>query len=125
MKNRKGFLMIVLVLSFAGYIGYTYLYKENQNSASETSSLEISASYLVERLQKNDAASLLNKTITVTGIASEIKENSITLSTSVYCSFETNPVHLAKGTSLKIKGRCIGYDDVLNMVRMDQCSVVE
>ncbi|GHC52822.1 OB-fold protein [Ulvibacter litoralis] len=125
MKNRKGFLMIVLVLGFAGYIGYNYLYKEHRNISEETSSLEISASYLLERFKKNDAASLLNKTITVTGTVSEIEKNTITLSNSVNCNFETDLKNISLSTPVIIKGRCIGYDDLFEVVKMDQCSIIK
>ena len=85
-KQRK-FLILVLILVLIGFFGYKYLYQDHRDIKTETSQLEITAPYLLERFKKNDAEDLLNKTITVTGIVTDLEEGAITLEESVYASF--------------------------------------
>ena len=68
----------------------------------------------------------LNKTIVVSGKISEIKKDYVVLDNSVLCQFKNQikiPLELA--SLIKIKGRFIGYDDLLEEIKIDQCIILE
>lgn len=125
MQKRRRLIWAVLLLLLGSYFLYNYMYKDHRDISSETSHIEITAPYLVERFKSDDAASLLNSTITVSGLVTNIESGAITIDSDVYCSFDTEYSGINLNEAVKIKGRCIGYDDLLKIVKLDQCSIIK
>ena len=125
MKNKKLFLILILLVVVGGFMVYNYLYQDHRDIKSETSTLEITAPYLLERFKIGDGASLLNKTITVTGIITTTEEGAVTLDESVYATFDENSPALTINEKVMIKGRCIGYDELFEIVKLDQSSIIK
>jgi hypothetical protein len=122
-KQRK--ILILIVLLLVGYFGYNYIYQDHRDIKSETSQLEITAPYLLERFKTNDANALLNKTISVTGVITNLEDGAITLDESVYATFNENISQVTTNEKIMIKGRCIGYDELFEIVKLDQCSIIK
>ncbi|MEM0518216.1 MULTISPECIES: OB-fold protein [Aequorivita] len=125
MSKQRIFLIALLLLAIVGYFGYNYIYQDHRNIKTETSQLEITAPYLLERFKTNNAEDLLNKTITVTGVITNIEGNAITLDESVYASFDALSTEVNVKDKVKIKGRCIGYDELFEIVKLDQSTVIK
>ncbi len=125
MNKRRRLLFALLLLLLGGYFAYNYMYKGHRDISSETSKLEISAPYLLERFKADDGATLLNTTITVDGIITLIEDGTVTLDSGVHCSLMEGSAGLVEGNPLVIKGRCIGYDDLFEIVKLDQCTIIK
>jgi hypothetical protein len=123
-KRRTVFLSIILV-ALIGYFGYNYMYKDHRDIKTEISEIEIAAPYLLERFKKDDGKDLLNRTMTVTGTITQVESAAITIDSNVYCSFENNVDTVKNGDRIIIKGRCIGYDDLFEIVKLDQCTIIK
>ena len=68
----------------------------------------------------------LDQTINVTGRITSIDNTSLEIDNSISCYFETamkNNDHLLN-TMMTVKGRCLGYDDLLEEIKMDQCVLI-
>jgi hypothetical protein len=125
MTRRRQLLLAVLFLMMGSYFAYNYLYKDHRDITTESSQLEIAAPYLLERFKSNDAEELLNSTITVVGMITQIESAAITLDSNVFCSFNSELKNLKINDRVSIKGRCIGYDDLLEIVKLDQCILIK
>ncbi len=125
MNKQRKFLILIFILLVGGYIGYNYIYQDHRDIKTETSQLEITAPYLLERFKTNDAEALLNQTITVTGVITNLEEGAVTLDESVYASFSEKMPELKINEKAQIKGRCIGYDELFEIVKLDQCSLLK
>ena len=125
MKKKRLFLILILLVVIGGFMVYNYMYQDHRDIQSETSQLEITAPYLLERFKTDDDASLLNKTITVTGTITSIEEGAVTLNESVYASFSEEIPELKANNKVAIKGRCIGYDELFGIVKLDQCTMIK
>jgi len=67
----------------------------------------------------------LNKTIELYGLITQIGTHDITIDNVLFCQFnELVLQNLKINDSLSVKGRCIGYDSLLEQVKLDQCTVV-
>ncbi|MDC8003647.1 hypothetical protein POV27_06260 [Aureisphaera galaxeae] len=122
MKKKTVFLVVTLVLVVGAYVGYKYLYKDHRNIAEETAVFNGSA----EEIQGQFASGqeeLLNQTVIVTGSVSQVEGTSITLDDKVQCVF-AETMEVAIGTEIKVKGRCIGYDDLFEIVKLDQSQLI-
>tara|TARA_R110000772_G_scaffold91154_1_gene187616 strand:- start:1194 stop:1571 length:378 start_codon:yes stop_codon:yes gene_type:complete len=125
MTKRRRFLLIITLLALVGYFGYNYIYKDHRDIKAEVSQIEIAAPYLLERFKKDDGNDLLNRTITVTGIITQVESTVITIDSNVHCSFGNEVSGFKNGDIIVIKGRCIGYDDLFEIVKLDQCIVIK
>jgi len=120
MKKKIVFLIVMLVLVVGAYTGYKYLYKDHRNITKEVAILETSAAQLQAQFQNDLAVGILNKTIQVSGVVTEIEGKTLTIDEKVHVSFTKEPTALQLGNTVHIKGRCIGYDDLFDLVKIDQ-----
>jgi len=105
------------------FIGYKYTYHEHREISSEKEVFNGSALVLKRYFHENpdeSSGKYLNKTIVVSGVISEIETKAITIDDNVYCAFDKRMSQLHIGKQIKIKGRCLGYDELLEVVKIDQ-----
>lgn len=125
-KKAIGLLLFLFFVVF-GVATYKYIYQKHRDvQTAETDFERTSEEIYMEFAQNSNQATkkYLNKIITVTGAVSERDANSVTLNTRVVCYFSKN-LKKIKNTRTKIKGRCIGFDELLEVVKLDECSVVK
>lgn len=125
MKKKIVFLIVALVLVAGTYSVYTYLYKDHRDIASETVERTINAVEMQQLFQNNNSNDLLNKTVAVSGTITQLEENALTLNDKVHCSFGHMPAVVTLGDEVTVKGRCIGYDDLFELVKMDQSTLTQ
>ena len=109
-------------------IGYLYIYQDHRDIKSEQPEFVLSSIELFDQLLNDPLASeqkYLNKTIEVSGKLSELNQSDLTLDDHIFCQFsETISRELQTNSPIKIKGRFIGYDDLLEQVKIDQSSII-
>lgn len=120
-------LVLLLVISFGSYYIYqNILYKDARDINSEKSILTISAKDLENEYAldpvKGDAK-YLNQTIEVEGIVSEVTDSSMVIDHKVFCKMNKKAENTLMNKKINIKGRCIGFDDLFEVVKFDQCSI--
>lgn len=124
MKKKIIVLIVTLILVVGAFIAYQYLYKDHRSIATEVSVVTTDANQLQQFFTSAKGDDILNKTVTVSGSVTQIEGNTITLDEKVSCSFDqVLNNEIAIGQSLKIKGRCIGYDDLFELVQLDQSTI--
>ena len=115
-------ILIVLV-----FISFKYLYKSHRDIAKETVSYSVTVQYVHEAFMKNDSlanAKYLDKTIVIYGEITDIDLSNkiITVDEKLLATFNENlPNDIKLQQNIKIKGRLIGFDDLLEELKMDQC----
>jgi uncharacterized protein YacL len=128
MKKKISFFTL-LALIIATYFGYNYIYKDHRDISKEVANYSTTANIIFNEFKTSTTETetkYLNKTIIITGIISEITKTNLTLDNSIFCSFlnsQTNS-ELNSGKTVKVKGRLIGYDDLLEQVKLDQCTII-
>lgn len=122
-------LIVLLVLMLFAFAGYKYIYQDHRDIQKEqTEFVVFSTSITKEFLQNSMEAEkkYLNKTIEISGVITEITENDITLNNNVFCQFSSKINNTLKTNDIvTIKGRCIGFDDLLELIKIDQSTIIE
>ena len=115
------------MISFGPYYIYqNVLYKDARDINNEKSALTISAQNLEKEYAANPSqadAKYLNKTIEVQGIVSEVTDSTMVVDKKVFCKMNGEVKKTLINKQINIKGRCIGYDDLFELVKFDQCSI--
>lgn len=128
MKKKIGIFFFLLILAATGL--YLYTFKDHRDVANEKGSYTISVAKFFSEFQSNESianAKYLDKTIEVTGDLSniDVQTKSIVINDKLFATFKDGiPKSLKPNSKIKIKGRFIGYDALLEELKMDQCILV-
>ncbi|WP_425597747.1 OB-fold protein [Winogradskyella flava] len=126
--TKKKIIILAVILIIAAIFGYNYIYQDHRDIETETAEFSISSSEIATLFSEDITSAeqkFLNKTIEISGIISEINTNDITIDDKAFCQFsDVITTALDKTDTIKIKGRVIGYDDLLEQVKLDQCTII-
>lgn len=129
--NRKRLQWIVaialLLLCGAAYLYNGVLYKEARNIQKEEAAHRLAAAKLLDEYKRDLSASdlsYLNKTIEVSGKVTQVSDSLLTLDSGITCSLNEKIGKTIKGSQITLKGRCIGFDELMEEVKLDQCTLI-
>jgi hypothetical protein len=128
---KKKLFILVTVLIVIALIGYNYVYKNHRDIATEKASFSISVNEIYTAFKKNDSLAnqkYSDKTIEVQGKITNIDSINmiVTLDDKLIARFINGKHQLLKlQNTITLKGRIIGYDDILDEIQIDQCTINE
>lgn len=125
MSLQKSKLLFIVLFSIAliGFGGYSYIYKSHKNIESAKVNYNGKSIDFLKEVKDNPSL-WLDKIIVLTGTISQIDKNGIILDNTIYCQFKNlENSKLSNQTQITIKGNMIGYDDLLEEVKLNQCIV--
>lgn len=119
---------VVLVIGFV--LGYLYIYQDHRDIESEEAAYVLNAVDLAKAFSEDaEKASekFLNETLQIDGEITEIEVKGLTLNAVVYATFDTilDDTKHTLNEKIKLKGRCIGYDELLEVVKLDQVVIIQ
>jgi len=119
-------LAIVIGLILAVLVGsYFYLYQDHRDVVKADASISLSTQELTgiftDDNLENDQ-SVLDQVIEVQGIVTDVSDIEMILDEVVFIEL-VKPSDVALGSEQKIKGRCLGYDDLLGEIKIDQAII--
>ena len=129
MKNKKIILGLIALIAIIAMISYNYIYKDHRDIKSEKAAYTVKAASFIKEFQLNEAEATtkyLNKTIEIEGTLSSIDENSVVLEELIFFALnknETPPTTDKLAAIIRIKARCIGYDNLLEEIKLDQATI--
>ena len=125
MKKKHLYALIGIII--VTIIAYNYIYKDHRDIKSEEVAFSLTSSELIEKFiidPKLAEDLFLDKTIEVKGVVTAVGETDVVLDEKIFCAFQNTPV-VKLNSLLVIKGRCIGFDDLLEEVKLDQCTMIK
>ena len=126
---KKKLLIVCFFVIITAVLMYNYVYKSHRDISNEKESFAISVIDLKNDYRKNDSlanAKYLDKTIVIYGkiTSLDLANRILSVDTSLSAILKESGVSLNLNDSIKLKGRFIGYDDLLEEFKMDECSVI-
>jgi glutaredoxin-related protein len=128
---RKKLLIIIPVLiAVVAFAGYRFLYKAHRDISSEDVEFTLTVNSLQKEFMENDSlanAKYADKTIVISGkiTAVDAESHSITVDEKLSATMKDKAdVNVAPQSKVRIKGRFVGYDDLLEELKMDQVSII-
>ncbi len=126
MKKKWYILIVVVLIAIVG--AYNYLFQDHRDIAKEEAQYTLTTKAILDEFAINAEASekkYLNKTIQVKGEVSQTTTKNITIDNTVFCQFTDILRQVpANAAHITIKGRFIGYDDLVEEIKLDQCTII-
>lgn len=128
---RVRLIVLTVIIAVLGFLTYSYIYKGHRDFSSEDS-IEISSVEKIFnefKLDENKAnTTYLDKVIQIKGKVTQIdaSQNNMTIDEKLFSSFQKNDFKkIELHSEVIIKGRFIGYDELLEELKMDNCVILE
>ncbi|MDN3677869.1 hypothetical protein QWY90_11170 [Flavobacterium paronense] len=121
----SGIVIIVLLASFFS-VRYYINNGGKRDIASEDIAYKVPSSQIVAEFTSNATASnkkYLEKPVAVSGIVTSVNDKEVIIDNSVNCNLTKANNSFKNGQKVTVKGRVIGYDDLLGEVKLDQCNL--
>jgi len=124
---KKKILLFVFTLCLF-FLGYNYFFPDHRTINQEEALFNVEASILFDEFIDNSKQAeykYLNQTITVSGVITSFNTENIMINNKIFCKFDNIVNKININDSIVVKGRCIGYDELLEEIKLDQCSIVK
>lgn len=127
--KKKIIIVVVFILLSVAFAGYKFLYKEHRDIASEDVTYTETVIQVFDAFQKDTQkanAKYLDKTIEISGKITNIDPQNklITVDEKLSATLTNGvPSDLKPQKAIVLKGRVVGYDDLLEEIQMDQCTI--
>lgn len=124
LKKNKWIVIVLLLLIVGGYSVYQYAYQPHKTTEELKADFTGTSENFLQKVQHNfDAWN--NKTVELSGKITAKDKNGITLNQQIYCQFreDFSSENVTENQQITLKGRVIGYDDLLEELKLDQCII--
>ncbi|QHI36244.1 hypothetical protein IMCC3317_16030 [Kordia antarctica] len=121
-------MIFVLIIAMGAYIGYSYAYQPHTAIADMEVAFKGSAEDFLEKIKENaEEWTQGEKVVELTGKITAKDEKGISLNESIYFQLAegTATDDLAENQKIKIIGRIIGYDDLMEELKLDKAIIVK
>lgn len=129
MKKKVFYLLLFFIVG--AFATYLYVYKSHRDIASEEANFTTTVQEVFTSFTESDStanAKYLDKTVMVRGKISDIDYSGkiIMVDEKLSARFTDKlPEKLKLRDSIVLKGRLIGFDDLLEEIQLDQSTIVE
>tara|TARA_R110002073_G_scaffold108336_5_gene243540 strand:+ start:121259 stop:121654 length:396 start_codon:yes stop_codon:yes gene_type:complete len=123
-KKSKIILSIIIVIIITVFVVYKYSMQPPAKIESKKVDFIGSSDELLSKIQQN-AAEWQDKVVVISGKITDLDDKGFMLSSSIYCQLRDSlkVSSLTADQNISIKGRIIGYDDLLEELKLDQCII--
>lgn len=125
----KKMILIAIVFLIIAVVTFKYVYKDHRDIVSERAEFIVESEDLILEFDSNSelaSQKYLNKTIEVVGIITGIEKDIVMLNNSIVCYVVNAGNNIPTLNShVIVKGRFIGYDDLLEEIKIDQTSIIK
>lgn len=115
-------LLIILLFTF----GHKYLYKAPRNISEEKATHELTSGALAQEFGTDpNNAMYTDQVLKIHGQVTELGDHYLILDDRIHIDL-LNPLSTPPKINdpLMVKGRCVGYDDLLELVKIDQATLI-
>ncbi|MBC7641395.1 MAG: hypothetical protein H7174_03515 [Flavobacterium sp.] len=127
MKKKIKIVSIIVLVAIIVCTTYSYLlFGGERNLNSEKPAFIVTSKKINQEFVTNiDSANAkyLEKAIAISGVVTSIKNHELIIDNTIICSLKNTDNSIKVDQNITVKGRVVGYDDLMSELRLDQCFV--
>jgi hypothetical protein len=129
MKRKIKIAVVALaVITITGFTSYNYvMHGGARDLTTEKTDFTVTSKSILEEFTTNTEVSnkkYLEKAVAIKGVITAINKNEIILDKTIICGDVSQDVALKIGQNVTIKGRVVGFDDLMGDLKLDQSFIV-
>ena len=125
MSTKSKIIVVLLAICFVGIGVYSYMMNAGRRDlTTEKTDFAVSSKEIIAEFAKNpDAATqkYINKAVAIKGAVTEVEDAQVMIDNSVSCTFKIADPSIKVGEIITVKGRIVGFDDLMSELKLDQC----
>jgi hypothetical protein len=118
-------ILFVVILLVAISINYVF-HGGARDLASEKVAFTVSSKDIILEFASNVTSATKkysDKAISISGKVTAVSDSIITIDQTIICNFKSPDSNIKKEQSISVKGRLVGFDDLMGELKLDQCSI--
>ena len=124
-KKFKIILFSIATFGVLAFTGYNYvMYGGARNLSSEETAYTVSSKNIANEFSSNVEIAnkkYLEKAIAIKGTITKITGTEVIIDNSIICNLKELDPSISKDQVITLKGRVVGYDDLMGELKLDQC----
>ena len=124
MKKTRVILSLV-VISLLGFSTYQYvMHGGARDLSTEKAEFTLSSKVILDEFTSNQELSnkkYLEKAVAVKGTITDVNSTQIIVDNAIICTLKNPNSTFVKNQIITIKGRVVGFDDLMGELKLDQC----
>jgi uncharacterized protein YkvS len=124
-KKFKIIIFSIIVIGIVAFTGFNYvMYGGARNLSSEDTAFTVSSKSIANEFAANIDVSnkkYLEKAIAIKGTITKITGNEVIIDNSIICNLKDFDSTIKENQVVTLKGRVVGYDDLMGELKLDQC----
>ncbi len=127
-KKTKIVLASILVLGLVLFVTYKIILTSGaRDLETEKTEFTVSTKEIINEFATDTSATTkyLNKAIEIKGVVTQVEEKQIILDGVVICAMKDVISPENKDKVITVKGRFLGYDDLMGELKLDECSIIK
>jgi hypothetical protein len=118
-------ILLLAVLLIGISINYVF-HGGARDLATEEAEFTISSKDIIGEFSLDVAKANLkysDKAISISGKVTAVSDSIVTIDNTIICNFKIPDSNIKNNQSINVKGRLVGFDDLMGELKLDQCSI--
>ena len=118
-------ILLLAVLLIGISINYVF-HGGARDLATEEAEFTISSKDIIDEFSLDVAKANLkysDKAISISGKVTAVSDSIVTIDNTIICNFKIPDSNIKNNQSINVKGRLVGFDDLMGELKLDQCSI--
>ena len=126
-KKVKIIGILFLAVLLVGFFVFNYVFHGGaRDLATEEAVFTVTSKDITAEFTANVPAATKkysDKAIAISGTVTAITDSIVTIDNTIICNFKTPDTTIKNNQNVTIKGRLVGFDDLMGELKLDQCSI--
>jgi hypothetical protein len=124
-KKIKIILFSIVMIGIVGFSGFNYvMHGGARNLSTEDTAFTVSSKSIANEFASNVEKAnkkYLEKAIAIKGTITKITGTEVIIDDAIICNLKDLDPSITKNQVITLKGRVVGYDDLMGELKIDQC----
>jgi hypothetical protein len=119
--------LLLVVLLVAISINYVF-HGGARDLATEQTEFNVSSKDIILEFASNITTATnkySDKAISISGKVTAVSDSVVTIDHTIICNFKSPDTSIKNDQLISVKGRLVGFDDLMGELKLDQCSIIK
>ena len=123
--KKSRIIISLVIISLLGLFTYEYvMHGGSRDLSTEKAEFTLSSKAILEEFTTNQELSnkkYLEKAVAIKGTITDVNSTQIIVDNAIICILKDPNTTLVKNQTVTVKGRVVGFDDLMGELKLDQC----